>query len=292
MNLFFSYIGYGFLKMLSFLPLRILYIFSDLTYFLVYRVIGYRKKVVTQNMMNSFPEMDPKELIRTRNKFYHHFCDLFLETIKIMHISEREIKKRCFFKNPELLQQYSDDGESVIAIMGHYGNWEWMTSYALWSDTTFLPIYKPLHNKVFDRMYINLRERFGAETLPKQDTLRRMIRYKNQNTPTITAFIGDQTPNKKNIQYWTQFLNQDTPIFMGTEKIAQKLNQVVVFVNMQKVKRGYYEVEFIPLFEQPKDTAPFEITEKHTRKLEEIIQKQPAYWLWSHKRWKHKRDKA
>jgi len=138
-------------------------------------------------------------------------------------------------------------------------------------------------------MYIRIRERFGAKTLTKQDTLRSMLSYRNQNIFTITAFIGDQTPNKRNIHYWTNFLNQDTPILQGTERIAKKMDQAVVYVYMRKIKRGYYEVEFIPLFDKPKQTNEFEITEKHTRVLEEIIKSEPAYWLWSHKRWKHKR---
>jgi KDO2-lipid IV(A) lauroyltransferase len=177
-----------------------------------------------------------------------------------------------------------------MAILGHYGNWEWMTSFPAWKDVILLPIYKPLHNKVFDNLYIQLRERFGAKTLPKDDTLRTMLRYRSEKEFTVTVFLGDQTPRKESIHYWTQFLNQDTPILQGTERIAKKLNQAVVFCKMQKVKRGYYEVDFIPLFDNPKETEDNEISEKHTRVLDEIITQNPAYWLWSHKRWKHKRD--
>ena len=284
-----SYIIYGFVRLLSFLPLRILYILSDFIYLFVFKLFRYRKKVVTQNLLHSFPEKSNEEIKAIRKKFYHHFCDIFIETIKFWTISESEIKRRCKFLQPDFVNKYKEEGKSIIAIVGHYGNWEWMASFSAWNDYLFLPIYKPLHNKVFDKMYIRIRERFGAKTLTKQDTLRSMLSYRNQNIFTITAFIGDQTPNKRNIHYWTNFLNQDTPILQGTERIAKKMDQAVVYVYMRKIKRGYYEVEFIPLFDKPKQTNEFEITEKHTRVLEEIIKSEPAYWLWSHKRWKHKR---
>ncbi|NOU60282.1 lysophospholipid acyltransferase family protein [Marinifilum caeruleilacunae] len=290
MTKFFSYIAYAFLKLISYLPLGVLYIFSDLIFFMVYHLVGYRKQVVTTNLKNSFPHKSDAEIIQIRKEFFSHFCDSFIETIKLWTISEKEIKKRCKFLQADFFEQYKQDGKSVIAILGHYGNWEWMTSYPAWADVNLLPIYKPLHNKVFDKLYIQLRERFGAKTLPKDDTLRTMLGYRNRKEFTVTVFLGDQTPNKRNIHYWTSFLNQDTPILQGTERIAKKLDQAVVFINMQKVKRGYYEVEFIPLFDNPKETEEFEITEKHTRILEEYISKNPAYWLWSHKRWKHKKQ--
>jgi KDO2-lipid IV(A) lauroyltransferase len=285
-----SYLAYGFLRFLSYLPLPILYLFSDFVYFIIYHIIGYRKKVVLTNMTNSFPEKSKEEILTIRKEFFHHFCDSFVETIKLWSISEKEIKKRCHFKNPDLFDIYAEKGQSIVAVLGHYGNWEWMTSFSAWKNYNFLPIYKPLHNKVFDKMYIEIREHFGAKTLAKNDTLRTMLSYKRKNEFTITAFIGDQTPKRDNIHYWTQFLNQETPILQGTERIAKKLNQAVIYVYMKKVKRGYYEIEFLPLFDDPKNTQENEITEKHTRILEEIINRDPAYWLWSHKRWKHKRE--
>lgn len=287
---FFSYIAYGFIKLLSYLPLRVLYIFSDIIFFIVYHVVGYRKQVVHTNLKNAFPHKSHKEIKKIGREFFSHFCDSFIETIKLWTISEKEIKKRCKFLKPDFFDQYKESGQSVMAILGHYGNWEWMTSFPAWKDVNLLPIYKPLHNKVFDKLYIQLRERFGAKTLPKDDTLRTMLRYRSEKEFTVTVFLGDQTPRKESIHYWTKFLNQDTPILQGTERIAKKLNQAVVFINMQKVKRGYYEVDFIPLFDNPKETEENEISEKHTRVLDEIITQNPAYWLWSHKRWKHRKD--
>ncbi|RXQ97660.1 lipid A biosynthesis acyltransferase [Ancylomarina salipaludis] len=289
MTPFFSYLAYAFCRFLSFLPLRVLYLLSDFVFFITYRVIAYRKKVVNQNLKNSFPEKTSEEIRKIRKEFYHHFCDSFVETIKLWNISQDEMLKRCVCKQPDFFNQYKEQGQSVVAVLGHYGNWEWLTSFAVYNTGDFLTIYKPLHNKVFDKMFIKIRERFGAQTLAKNDTLRTMIKHKNQGHFTITAFIGDQTPNRRNLHYWTNFLNQDTPILQGTERIAKKLDQAVVYVKMTKIKRGYYEYEFIPITDKPNKTEENEITELHTRLLENIIKEKPSYWLWSHKRWKHNR---
>ncbi|PKQ68214.1 lipid A biosynthesis acyltransferase [Labilibaculum manganireducens] len=282
-----SYMLYGVVRLISYLPSSILYFFSDILFLFVYHIFRYRRKVVTSNLKNSFPEKSEKEIQAIRKEFYCHFCDTFIETIKLWTISEKEIRKRCKFIAPEILNTYKTSGKSVVIVFGHYGNWEWLTSINLWIEGYYLPIYKPLHNKVFDKMFLQIRKRFGARPLAKNDTLRTMISYRNQNKFTTTIFIGDQTPNKRNLNYWTKFLNQDTPVLLGTERIAKKLDQPVIFVHMKKIKRGHYEVHFIPLFDNPKATAEFEITETHTRVLEDIIKEEPAYWLWSHKRWKH-----
>ena len=286
----FSYLAYAFFRLLSFLPLSVLYIFSDIVFFIIYRIIGYRKQVVNENLRNSFPEKSSEEIRKIRKEFYHHFCDTFVETIKLWNISKKEILKRCVLKNPEIFEPYKAQGKSIIAVTGHYANWEWLSSLALYNVGDFLPIYKPLHNKVIDKMYIKIREKLGAKTLAKNDTLRTMIRYRNQGKFTITAFIGDQTPNRKSLHYWTKFLNQDTPILQGAERIAKKLDQAVIYCKMTKLKRGYYEYEFIPISDNQKETEENEITERHTRLLENIINENPSYWLWSHRRWKHKRN--
>lgn len=288
MSNFFSYLTYGVLWLISFLPFCLLYIISDILYFLVACVIRYRRTVIDTNLRNSFPEKTDVERAKIRRDFYHHLCDTFLETYKLLHISEKQMKKRCKFNNPDFADKYFDQDKGVVAIMGHYGNWEWISALPLWNDKfTFLPIYKPLHNKIMDRLYFNIRSKLGCEPLAKNDVLRTMVRHKVDGNATLTGFIGDQTPKSKNIQYWTNFLNQDTPIFIGVEKIARKLNQPVYYTRMSKVKRGYYEVDVELITETPKKTAEFEITEIHSRILEKDIKANPAYWLWSHRRWKH-----
>jgi KDO2-lipid IV(A) lauroyltransferase len=259
-------------------------------YFLVAHVIRYRKKVIDNNLKNSFPDKTIQERNKIRRDFYHHLCDIFFETYKLLHISDEQMKKRCKFNNPHFADKFFEDGKGVVAIMGHYGNWEWISALPLWNDKfTFLPIYKPLHNKVLDKMYIEIRSKLGCKPLAKKDVLRTMMRHKVDSNPTLTGFIGDQTPTPRNIHYWTNFLNQDTPIFIGVEKIARKFNQPVYYTKMTKIKRGYYEVDVELITENPKEMSEFEITEIHSRILEKDIIANPAYWLWSHKRWKHSR---
>ena len=287
---FLSYIIYGFIWLISLLPLRVLYLFSNFIYFVLYYIVGYRRIVVETNLRNSFPEKSDEEIFRIRRKFYHHFCDLSVETFKLLNMSEKSIKKRCKYNNAEIVDKYFDEGKNVMVVLGHYGNWEWLSCFSLWNNKpVFLPIYKPLHNKVMDKMYYKIRSSFGALPLAKNDTLRTMIKYRKEGKPTLTCFIADQTPNRQNLNYWTEFLNQDTPVLVGTGRIAKKLGQAVVFAHMKKIKRGYYEVDMYPICEDPENTDEKEITERHTRELEKIIRETPQYWLWSHKRWKHKR---
>ena len=178
----------------------------------------------------------------------------------------------------------------MIGVLGHYGNWEWMSSYSLWeTGADFLALYKPIRDKVTDRMMKQIRSRFGAVLVAKDDTLRVIARYRSENRLFLAGFIGDQTPNGRNLNFWTRFLNQDTPVLLGTERIARKYNIPVVSVRMRKVKRGYYEVEFVDVCANPSELPQGELTEMHTRLLESFIQEEPEFWLWSHKRWKHKR---
>jgi KDO2-lipid IV(A) lauroyltransferase len=182
-----------------------------------------------------------------------------------------------------------DQGRPVVVFLGHYNNWEWFSNWSLYSKYRFYAIYKKLRSKAFERFYCNLRSRSGCIPLERADTFRQLMEDKQKGIPTLTAFIADQTPRINDIQYWTTFLNQDTAVVVGLEKIARKLNAVVIAAHPKKIKRGYYEVEYFLVTDNPKETAKFEITEQCTRFLEKIIIEKPEYWLWSHKRWKHKR---
>lgn len=291
MRFFFSYVIYAFVWLLSFLPFRVLYIISDFNYFVLAYLIRYRRNVIDNNLKNAFPEKTDKERADIRRAYYHHLCDYFIETLKFLNMSEKSIMKRCSVENIDEIARFHRDGKSVACIMGHYCNWEWVCSYPLWDTIPqFLPIYKPLHNKVMDKLFINIRSNFGASPIAKKMVLRSIINNKRDGIVSMIGFVGDQTPTKKNIRYWTNFLNQDTPIFLGVEKIARKFDLPVAYVKMNKVKRGYYSIEFELICESSKNTNEFEITEKHTRILEKQIKENPAYWLWSHKRWKHKRE--
>ncbi len=217
-------------------------------------------------------------------------CDSFIESFAAVNMSKRELRKRCAWKNPGILKKYYDEGKSVVAVFGHYGNWEWLLTLPLYTDYKVLALYKPLNNVYFDRFMKKLRQKFGLQTVPVIRSYPVILKYHNENIPVITFFLGDQRPVKEHIRYWTTFLNQDTPVMLGSEQIAKRLNQVVVFFKMNKLKRGYYEIEIIPVSENPKSTKMYEITERHTRLLEDQIRKRPEYWLWSHKRWKHMKE--
>mgnify|MGYP000949047213 FL=1 len=285
-----SYLGYGMLWGVSFLPLPVMYLVTDVLFVILFYGVHYRRKVVDMNLRNSFPEKSEEERKGIARKYYRHLCDTFAEFYKLWHISEDEIKRRCVMVNMDVPHRYFEQGRSVIAFSGHYGNWEMMYSYKLWEkDVELIPIYKPIHNKVFDRMTCKIRSRFGATPLAKADTLRVMLRNQQEGKITMTGFIGDQTPNKRSLHFWTRFLNQDTAVLEGTERIARKLNQPVVFVNMRKVKRGCYHAEFYDLCSDPQSLEPGELTRMHIQMLERFIREEPAYWLWSHRRWKHKR---
>ena len=275
------------------LPLKILYILSDILFFPMFYIVRYRRKLVYQNMKDSFPEKSEKEIRRMGKAFYHHFCDYIVETIKLLHISDKETRKRVKFHNTEALQEIVDNGGSCLMLLGHYGNWEFVPSVTLWmrkGSVIFAQIYRPLKNKWFDRFFLKLRGRYHSECIAKQDTLRSILRYKSSGRPSITGFMADQTPSPANIHHWVNFLNHDTPVFTGVEKIAHKVGFSVFYFDVEKIKRGYYSVTIREISKNPKETEEFEITNKYMEMMETTILRAPEYWLWTHNRWKHKRS--
>ena len=275
------------------LPLKILYILSDILFFPMFYIVRYRRKLVYQNMKDSFPEKSEKEIRRMEKAFYHHFCDYIVETIKLLHISDKENRKRVKFHNTEALQEIVDNGGSCLMLLGHYGNWEFVPSVTLWmrkGSVIFAQIYRPLKNKWFDRFFLKLRGRYHSECIAKQDTLRSILRYKSSGRPSITGFMADQTPSPANIHHWVNFLNHDTPVFTGVEKIAHKVGFSVFYFDVEKIKRGYYSVTIREISKNPKETEEFEITNKYMEMMETTILRAPEYWLWTHNRWKHKRS--
>ncbi|MDR0431236.1 MAG: lysophospholipid acyltransferase family protein [Tannerellaceae bacterium] len=290
-NIFYALL-YAWVMLHAILPFRVLYILSDILYVLVYKIVKYRLKVVRQNMKASFPDKPNTELRQMERAFYHHFCDYIVETFKLAHISEGEIKKRAFVKNPEMIDQCtSGEHACLIAYMGHYGNWEWFTSACLsFKHTKLYQIYRPLKSKPVDRLFIHLRTRFGSDGIKKNDTVREVITLEKKKERSVVVFISDQTPSKANIHYWTSFLHQDSPFFTGAERIARKLDLPVVFLDVRKIKRGYYTLEIKRMSESSKEAPEFWLTEQYARMMDTCVMRNPAYWLWTHKRWKHKRE--
>ena len=275
------------------LPFSLLYILSDVLYFFVYKVAGYRLKVVKRNLAFSFPEKTDKERLAIEKEFYHHFCDYFVETIKLLHISDKEMQKRMKFENMELVKELMKDGNSSLMFLGHYCNWEWVTSINLQfrnEDKLLGEIYRPLKNKAMDDLFLKIRSRFGPLAIAKQDTLRTIVKLRKEGQQILIGFMADQTPSLPNIHYWTPFLNQDTPVFTGVERIAKQTGFSVVYLDMEKVKRGYYKGTVRLISDKPKAEPEYSITESYIRAMEKTILRNPAYWLWTHKRWKRTRE--
>jgi Lauroyl/myristoyl acyltransferase len=278
-------------KLYAILPMNALYILSDILYIIVYRLIGYRVKVARANIKAAFPEKSDKERETLERKFYHHFSDYIVETIKIAHISREELNSRAVLNNPEMIDKLMDEGHPcIIMLMGHYGNWEWFCATgSYFKEATLRQVYRPLNDKAVDRLFIYLRNRFGAKGIKKNDTIRDVLTITKNNERSCVVLISDQTPSPANIHYWTTFLNQDTPILVGAERIATKMNIPVVYSDVRKVGRGRYTVDFRLITDTPREMPEYRITEEYTRMMEETILREPAYWLWTHKRWKHKR---
>ncbi len=283
------YIALPFIYLISILPFRVIYAVSNGLYVLLYKVIGYRKEVVFNNLRKSFPEKTEDEIAKIAKAYYKYLCDLFLETFKTLTVDKETMLKHCYFSAParELFDKLAAENKSIILVMGHLGNWEWSgNTVSLQLKQQLYVIYHPISSKYFDWLMYKMRTRFGTKLIKMKDTFRAML--ENKGELNATAFIADQTPAPESA-YWTTFLNQDTPVFKGAELIARKINYPIVYATVKRVKRGYYEIFAEVICEEPKATKEGEISELHTRKLEKDIIAQPEVWLWSHRRWKHKR---
>lgn len=281
-------VTYPILWGISKLPFRVFYAFSDVVFFLIYYVVGYRKKVVEKNLDLAFPEKSKEEKHQIRKDFYHHFCDLFLEMAKSLTISKEEMTKRFILKNPEELKRIESLGKSYVLMGGHYNSYEWASALKLQGLTfDYYGIYKKLKNPYFDNMLHEIRGRFGAKLLDKNDVLRQMVKEKQENKKVCYGMIADQAPKGGRSKYWRPFLGHRVPVFLGSEVAAKKLDFPVVYLKIEKVKRGYYEAEIIPLGDNPKEIEDFKITDKYFDLLESQIRNDPQYYLWTHKRWKH-----
>ena len=278
------------LKPLSLLPIGILYLISDLLFLFSYHLLSYRKAIVTSNLTNSFPEKDKAEINKITKTFYHFFCDFVAESIKCFSISENQAMERCRIINPEVLDDLYNKNKNIVLACGHYNNWEMAAACMNLSlKHQASAIYKPLSNKFFDKKFRKSRSKFGIELIPKREA--KAYFENNANRNVLIGFGCDQCPKKSNNNlFWTRFLNQDTAIMFGTEKYAVEFDCAVVFMRINRVKRGYYEIELEIVEENPRTAQYGEISKKHTQLLEEQIKRDPAYWLWTHKRWKLKRN--
>lgn len=282
---------YPLIWFISILPFKVLYFLSDLVYIIIYRMIGYRKKTVRENMALTLPHLTDSERRDIEKKFYSHFCDSFFEMIKTMTISDRELKRRFTFDNIELVKEFEDKGKSIVLICAHYASYEWllvMNKYL--TIHKGFGVYKTIRNKYFDRLVRRIRGKFDAELVDTKNTIGLMRENQKKGILGYYGFISDQSPRIDRATYWTKFFGMEVPVHVGGELLAKKFDMNIMFVKGAKIKRGYYKATFIPCNQTPKDIPNFEITEQFLRLLEQQITEQPEYYLWTHKRFKHRRN--
>lgn len=284
-------IGVEITKACSRLPWKILFGLSSLTYIIVFKLIGYRRKVVISNLKNAFPDKSPQEITIIAHHFFRFLADMMVETVKAISMSKKEWSRAFNTSNIDLPNSYYEKGKSTITVLGHYGNWEYLVSaYSRDAKHTILGVYKPLHNSAFEKLFASYRCKFGMVLVPLSEAYETIEKYLSKGELISIMLIGDQTPSADR-GYWMDFLNQDTPVFKGAEKLAVKYDLPVIYASLDRTHRGRYTMSFKTLFEHPKDTMEGEITEIQTKTLEAQIMNKPHLWLWSHKRWKHKRPK-
>ena len=288
------YLLYALVYPLSLLPFRILYLISDGFFLLVYHVIGYRRKIVRKNLTASFPDKRPDELRTIERQFYHWLCDYLVETIKQLTISDERLLQNIEFRGVEQLEACYDQGQDCAAILGHYCNWEWLSATGLafkrYPQAVMGLIYHPLYNAAFDRLFVAIRSAHGGDCIPKKDILRHMIRYRQEDRRTLFGYISDQTPKWENIHLWLPFLHQETHVFTVGERIMKKTDNAVFYTEMERPRRGQYICTFRLISAHAAQEPESEITRRFFQLLEETIRKAPAYYLWTHNRWKRTKE--
>ena len=288
MKKIYFYITYPILFGISKLPFFILHLISDFFFFLLFYVIGYRKDVVLQNLTFAFPNKSEKELKKIRRDFFRHFVDIFIEMIKSFTISEKEINKRYSYINKEVLKEAEALNKSVIIIGAHYANWEWIINLCSATNLHCVGAYTKLSNPYYDKLIRKNRNRFGGEFVQTSKTIKKLLKYKQENKLSLYGLLSDQSPQVSKTHYWAPFLNVKVPIHTGAEMLAKKHNFTVVYMKVSKVKRSQYEVQFEILSKNPKDTPNFKITDDFLRRTEEQIFEKPEYYFWTHNRFKHR----
>ena len=282
----------GFAHLTALLPFWALYGIADVIYVLLYYVARYRRKMVRRNLTACFPHKSQQELKAIERQFYRNFADYIVETIKLLHISDREIKRRMQFGNIEILQQLLDRKRSVVAYFAHTFNWEWAPSVTLHCPRqiergdVMCQIYRPLRNERFDKLMLKIRSRFGSVSVPKALALRKLLEYRREGVTTVTGFMSDQKPSHGDAIHIVDFLNRPTAVITGTETLARRMGMAAIYWDTVKLSRGHYRIDIKLMAEDASKTAEYELTDRYFKLLEETIRRNPAIWLWSHNRWK------
>jgi KDO2-lipid IV(A) lauroyltransferase len=278
---------YPLLWLISILPFRLFYFFSDFVFFVIFYLVGYRKKVVWENLSRAFPDKTKVEIKRIQKNFYRHMCDMFLEMVKTLNLSKEELKERYKIVNIEVLQEIIKR-KSVLIVCSHYANWEWNVSINNYVNAKGYAVYQKIGNSYFDDLIKKIRAKWNTTLITQQETVKTVYRNVQNGVISVYGMVSDQSPQVNRAQYWNEFMGVKVPIFIGPESMARKFDLAVVFLKVSKVKRGYYQAEFIPITTAGKETENYEITDQFLRLTEDQIREKPEYYLWTHKRWKHR----
>ncbi|MDW8851038.1 lysophospholipid acyltransferase family protein [Flavobacterium sp. MMLR14_040] len=284
-------LAYPLLWLISILPFRIFYWLSDFVYFIIYHIVGYRKKVVRENLAMTLPHLNDAERKEIEKKFYKHMCDMFLETIKTMSISPEEMEKRFQVTNIELVQDYAKKGKSVILVASHYASYEWLLTINPKLGFQGIAIYKRIANRYFDKLIREIRSKYNTELIETRQAIPTMAQHQREGKLSLYGLASDQSPKLDRIFHSMKFMGIEVPVHTGAEMLAKKYDLSVIMVKVKKVKRGYYEATFLTIADNPNDFENFQITEKYLKEVEKQIYECPEYYLWTHKRWKHKLEK-
>lgn len=275
------------------LPLGALYGVADGVYFLAYHVAGYRRRVVEKHIADSFPEKSAAEQRAIVRKFYRNFADYIVETIKLLHISDKEMSRRMTFTNLQVIDKLVAEDRQVMVLFSHCFNWEWAPSVTMWlpqrdgNPVEFGQVYRPLKNKWMDAFMLRLRSRFGSRSYPMTGVLRELLRARRDGRPTVTGFMSDQKPIWGDVRHVIDFMHHPTPVLLGSEELARKLGMGVVYWDISKTRRGHYTIDTVLVTPDASKAAPYEITDRYFGLLSQTIGRDPSLWLWSHKRWKY-----
>ncbi|MEA9414510.1 lysophospholipid acyltransferase family protein [Flavobacterium sp. PL02] len=282
-------LAYPLLWIISILPFPIFYLFSDVVYFIVYYLVRYRRKTVKENLALALPHLTDKERKTIEKKFYQHMCDMFLEMIKTMTISPEEMRKRFVLTNVELIKEYEEKGKSVVLVASHYASWEWLLTLNAQIKFRGIGVYKKIVNPYFDKLVRKIRSKYDADLVETKKIIPLMAQNQRDGILSMYGLASDQSPKLDRAFHWDNFMGIEVPVHTGAEMLARKYNLSVLFVKVKKVKRGYYEATFIPICDTPKKADGFEITHTYLKEVEKQILEAPEYYLWTHKRWKHRR---
>lgn len=282
-------LSFPFLWLISILPFRVFYWFSDFVYLIMYYIIGYRKKIIRHNLIIAMPQLTADKRLEIEKKFYRHMCDVFLEMIKTMSITSEEMNERFVVTNIDLLKEYEKKGKSIILLASHYASWEWLLSINEKTAFKCYGVYKKINNKYFDSKIRAIRSKFKSELVTTDKTIELINKNENSGVMSIYGLASDQSPQVHKTFHWQKFMGITVPVHTGAEMLAKKYDIEVVFAKVKKVKRGYYEATFVPISDAPKLIPDFEITDNYLKEVEKQILEAPEFYFWTHKRWKHRR---